>query len=65
MKDEALECFKIYKVEVENQLEMKIKRVKSDRGGECLSNDFGKYCVEHGIIHEITSPYSSQSNGGS
>jgi transposase InsO family protein len=62
-KDEALNCFKIYKAEVENYLERKIKRVRSDRGGEYLSNDFGEYCVEHGIIHETTTPYSPQSNG--
>jgi hypothetical protein len=62
-KDEALNCFKIYKAEVENYLDRKIKRVRSDRGGEYLSNDFGEYCVEHGIIHETTTPYSPQSNG--
>jgi transposase InsO family protein len=62
-KDEALNCFKIYKVEVENQLERKIKRVRSDRGGEYLSNDFDEYCAEHGIIDETTTPYSLQSNG--
>jgi hypothetical protein len=62
-KDEALNCFKIYKEEVENQLERKIKWVRSDRGGEYLSNDFGEYCAEHGIIHETTTPYSPQSNG--
>ena len=33
-KDEALDYFKIYKAEVENQLERKIKRLRSDRGGE-------------------------------
>jgi hypothetical protein len=63
MKDEALNCFKIYKAEVENQLERKIKWVRSDRGGEYHSNDFGEYCAEHGIIHETTAPYSPQSNG--
>jgi hypothetical protein len=62
-KDEALDCFKIYKAEVENQLEKKITRVRSDREGEYLSNDFGEYCAEHGIIHETTVPYSPQSNG--
>ena len=36
-KDEALHYFKIYKVEVENHLERKIKRVWSDRGGEYFS----------------------------
>jgi hypothetical protein len=33
-KDEALDYFKIYKVEVEKQLERKFKRLRSDRGGE-------------------------------
>ena len=32
-KDEALHYFKIYKAEVEKQLEKKIKRLRSDRGG--------------------------------
>ena len=62
-KDEALDFFKIYKAEVENQLERKIKRVRSDRGGEYFSNEFNLFCAEHGIIHERTSPNSPQSNG--
>jgi hypothetical protein len=59
----ALNCFKIYKVEVENQLEKKIKRLRSDRGGEYVSHEFADFCAEHGIIHEVTPPYSPQSNG--
>jgi len=39
-KDEALHYFKAYKGEVENQLEGKIKHLRSDRGGEYFSNDF-------------------------
>src|SRR3954464_9206016 len=62
-KDEALHYFKIYKAEVENQLEKKIKRVRFDSGGEYFSNDFNSFCAEHGIIHERTPPYSPQSNG--
>jgi transposase InsO family protein len=62
-KDEALHYFKIYKAEVENQLERKIKRLFSDRGGEYFSNDFSEFCVKHSIINERTSPYSPQSNG--
>ena len=61
-KDETLYYFKIYKAEVENQLERKIKWVRSDRGGEYFSNEFSEFCVEHGIIHERTLPYSPQSN---
>ena len=33
IKNEALHYFKVYKAEVENQLEKKIKRLRSDRGG--------------------------------
>ena len=33
-KAEALDAFKIYKVELERQTEMKIKIVRSNRGGE-------------------------------
>jgi hypothetical protein len=62
-KDEALNYLKAYKAEVENQLERKIKRLRSDRGGEYFSSEFSEFCVEHNIIHEKTSPYSPQSNG--
>jgi transposase InsO family protein len=62
-KDEALNCFKTYKAEVENQLEKKIKCFMFDRGGEYFSNEFDLFCAEHGIIHKRMSPYSPQSNG--
>ena len=42
-----LHYFKIYKAEVENQLERKIKRVRSDRGGEYFSNLFTLFYEEH------------------
>jgi transposase InsO family protein len=62
-KDETLNCFKTYKAEVENQLEKKIKRFRSDHGGEYFSNEFDLFYAEHGIIHERTPPCSPQSNG--
>jgi transposase InsO family protein len=58
IKDEALNYFKAYKAEVENQLERKIKRLRSDRGGEYFSSKFSKFYMEHGIIHKRTPPYS-------
>jgi transposase InsO family protein len=58
IKDEALHYFKVYKAKVENQLERKIKRVRSDRGGEYFSNIFTLFCEEHDIIHERMAPYS-------
>jgi hypothetical protein len=57
-KDEALNCLKTYKAKVENQLEKKIKRFRSDRGGEYFSNELDLFYVEHGIIHKRTPPYS-------
>ena len=62
-KDEAFHYFKNFKVEVENQIERKIKRLRDDRGGEYISNEFSQFCAEYGIIHEVTPPYSPQSNG--
>ena len=38
-KDEAFECFKRYKAEVENQKGRKIKCLRSDRGGEYFSHE--------------------------
>ena len=62
-KDEALHYFKVYKAEVENQLEKKIKRLWSNRGGEYFSNEISEFCAVHGIIHERAPPYLPQSNG--
>ncbi|KAL0340193.1 UNVERIFIED_CONTAM: Retrovirus-related Pol polyprotein from transposon TNT 1-94 [Sesamum radiatum] len=61
-KDEALEAFKLYKNEVENQLSKTIKAIRSDRGGE-YGAPFEEFCSEFGIIHQTTAPYSPQSNG--
>ena len=61
-KGEAIEKFVIYKNEVENQLNRKIKVLRSDRGGE-YESPFVDLCTQHGIIHETTAPCSPQSNG--
>jgi transposase InsO family protein len=62
-KDEVLNCLKTYKAKVKNQLEKKIKHLRSNLSGEYFSNEFDLFCVEHGVIHERMSPYSPQSNG--
>ena len=61
-KDEALEMFQHFKNEVENQLDRKIKVIRSDRGGE-YEAPFGDFCSQHAIIHQTTAPYSPQQNG--
>ncbi|KAK8919425.1 hypothetical protein KSP39_PZI020937 [Platanthera zijinensis] len=62
-KDETFETFKIFKSRVENQLNLKIKRFRSDRGGEYTATGFRDFCASEGIILETTAPYSPQSNG--
>ncbi|KAJ9547314.1 hypothetical protein OSB04_019857 [Centaurea solstitialis] len=59
-KDEALEKFKIYKTEVELQLGVPVKCLRTDRGGEYMDP---LYFQSVGIIHETTAPYTPQQNG--
>ena len=61
-KDEALEMFQHFKNEVENQLDRKIKVIRSDKGGE-YETPFGDFYSQNGIIHQTTAPYSPQKNG--
>ena len=61
-KDEAVNAFKTYKAEVETPLNKKIKIIRSDRGGE-YEFPFEEICTEFGIVHQMTTPYTPQSNG--
>ena len=62
-KLEAFEKFKEFKNEVEKQLGKSIKTLRSDRGGEYLSQEFLDYLVEDGIQSQWTPPYTPQHNG--
>ncbi|GJV57213.1 retrovirus-related pol polyprotein from transposon TNT 1-94 [Tanacetum coccineum] len=64
--------FKTFKVEVKNQLDRKIKVVRSDRGGEYYGRhtdvgqaprSFFDFCEDHGIINQYTMPSTPQHNG--
>jgi len=59
-KDEIFDMFLSYKAKVENQLNRKIKRLRSDRGGEYTF--FNDFCEKEGIIHEVTPSYSLELN---
>ena len=62
-KYEALDCFIKYLNEVENQLDKKVKVLRTDRGREYLSDLFKKLCEEKGIIRQLTMPRTPQQNG--
>ena len=48
-KSEAFDKFKIFKNRVKNESGMKIKCLRSDRGGEFNSNEFNIFCEANGI----------------
>lgn len=62
-KGEVFECFHQYKALVEKQSGYYIKVLRTDRGGEYISNDFLRYCMEHAIHNKFTTRYTPQQNG--
>jgi transposase InsO family protein len=48
---------------VELQFGKKIKRICSDKGYEYISNELKDLFLTNGVIHELTPPYSPESNG--
>ena len=71
-RTEALDKFKIFKAEVENQHNLKIKIVRSDRGGEYygrhtpygqIPGPFARFLQENGIVAQYSTPGEPQQNG--
>nr|GEW57274.1 uncharacterized mitochondrial protein AtMg00810-like [Tanacetum cinerariifolium] len=60
---EALEVFKNFRKKVETETGENVKILRTDGGGEFLSNQFTMYCNETGLERHYTSPYSPQQNG--
>uniref|UniRef100_A0A2N9FZX9 Integrase catalytic domain-containing protein n=1 Tax=Fagus sylvatica TaxID=28930 RepID=A0A2N9FZX9_FAGSY len=60
---EALDCFKRFVAEVENQHEKSLKALRTDRGREYLSDQFKDLCEEKGIRRQLTIPNTPQQNG--
>ncbi|GJR84835.1 retrotransposon protein, putative, ty1-copia subclass [Tanacetum coccineum] len=61
-KHEVFETFKVFQKEVENQLGKTIKSLRSDYGGEYMSQEFLNHLRDHGIIAHRTPPYTPQHN---
>ena len=71
-KYKALDAFKVFKAEVENQCGKQIQIVRSGRGGEYYGRytkngqapgPFAKFLQEHGIVVQHTMPSSPDQNG--
>jgi hypothetical protein len=71
-QSEPLEKFRIFKAEVENQHDIKIKVVRSDRDGEFygrhaqygqIPGPFAKYLEENGIVAQYSTSGEPQQNG--
>ncbi|KAK8547548.1 hypothetical protein V6N12_031685 [Hibiscus sabdariffa] len=62
-KSEALEKFKEFRNEVQNQHGKSIKALRSDRGGEYLSHEFDELLKECRIVSQLTPLGTPQWNG--
>jgi len=62
-KLESFEKSKEFQNEVKNKLGKSIKALRSDRGGEYLSQVFSDHLRECGIVSQLTPPGTPQWNG--
>jgi hypothetical protein len=62
-KSEVPEKFKEFQALTENDAGKKIQILRSDRGGEYLSQDFEKYLKHQGIKHELSVARCPEQNG--
>jgi len=62
-KADTFHAFTNYKCMVENQLNVKIKRLRTDNGGEYVNKPFNEFLNSSGIIHELSIPYVHETNG--
>jgi hypothetical protein len=62
-KSDAFQTFLEYQAEVERYTGKKIKALRSDNGGEYISDAFSKHLTSCGIHHHFTAPYTPSQNG--
>ena len=62
-KSETFEKFKEFQNEVENQLGKTIKLLRSDRGGEYMSQEFDDHLKSRGIVPQLTPSGTPKRNG--
>ena len=57
-KDEASVAIKHFQTSVEVETGRKLRALRTDRGGEFTSVEFGEYCADRGVQRHLTTPYS-------
>ena len=62
-KSEVFEHFKTFRSMLKTQKQIKIKRLRSDGGGEFISTEFKDFLKKKGITQSLTTPHSPQMNG--
>ena len=62
-KNQVFDAFMDWKVKGENCCGKKLKRLRTDNGGEYMSNQFKSYLKNQGICHELTIPKNPEQNG--
>ena len=62
-KSETFEKFNEFQREAENHHNKKIKFLRSNRGGEYLSYEFGLHLKQCGIVSQLTPRGTPQHNG--
>jgi hypothetical protein len=62
-KSEAFQALKTFIETAENQLDKRVKEVRSDGGGEFGSNIAKQYYSDKGIVHHIIPPDAHAQNG--
>jgi len=62
-KSQAFDVFKSFKAMAEKESNIFIKVLRSDGGGEYMSNEFMDFCKYHGIKRQFTAHYTPQQNG--
>ncbi|MCO5607010.1 hypothetical protein L7F22_061201 [Adiantum nelumboides] len=63
LKSEAFGSIRDWKAMVEKEKDLKVKSIRSDRGGEFLSENFTRWCKSEGIRRQLTTPYTPSQNG--
>jgi len=62
-KDQTFTKFSEFKALAEKESRKKIKALRSDNGGEYVSQEFNDFYAAEGIKQELTTPHNPQRNG--